>query len=120
MIDLRLQNAEGYCRKCGASLGISGQCVVCAVESLPLLNITQDYTAADVIAAVEHECPEVIGTHIHETQTIKFVTRDKPENSMSIGCDDGLFFHRIIIDDIIRRVKLFIEVVKALPNGDQQ
>ena len=27
-------NAEGYCKKCGASLGISGQCLVCAIEAL--------------------------------------------------------------------------------------
>ena len=29
-------NAEGYCRKCGLALGISGQCVGCATEKIPM------------------------------------------------------------------------------------
>jgi len=32
--DMGARNAEGYCRKCGAPLDISGQCVLCAVNEI--------------------------------------------------------------------------------------
>ena len=34
--DLDMHNAEGYCPKCGAALGISGLCYVCLAEAHPL------------------------------------------------------------------------------------
>lgn len=35
LINIGKRNAEGYCRKCGAPLDISGQCVSCAVNEMP-------------------------------------------------------------------------------------
>jgi len=32
LIDIGTRNAEGYCRKCGAPMDISGQCVLCSVN----------------------------------------------------------------------------------------
>jgi hypothetical protein len=34
----RPKNAEGYCRKCGQPLGISGQCGYCAITELERKN----------------------------------------------------------------------------------
>lgn len=34
-------NAEGYCKKCNAPLGISGQCVICALNDLPEIKASK-------------------------------------------------------------------------------
>ena len=37
----KLQRSEGYCKKCGAPLGLDGQCAACAMEQLGQVFICQ-------------------------------------------------------------------------------
>lgn len=53
------KNAEGYCKKCGAPLGISGQCTICALgdHALPASPATceEELSEMEEAALTQHD-----------------------------------------------------------------
>jgi hypothetical protein len=71
-------NAEGYCRKCNAPLGISGQCASCAIEEYEQAHQSEE----DILRAQLRKIswivrkPRTMSRYLNETELLRAIVEE--------------------------------------------